>query len=64
MFDILNFQGSQTDDSLPDVVDVLLNNGPPDQNVVEQEEMSPLTSLLISLDQKPLSEEQSGSIVQ
>ena len=57
MFDILNFQGSQTDDSLPDVVDVLLNNGPPDQNVVEQEEMSSLTSVFVSLDKEPLSEE-------
>ena len=57
MFDILNFQGSQTDNSLPDVVDVLLNNGPPDQNVVEQEEMSPLTSVFVSLDKEPLSEE-------
>ena len=57
MFDILNFQWSQTDDSLPDVVDVLLNNGPPDQNVVEQEEMSPLTSVFVSLDKEPLSEE-------
>ena len=64
MFDILNLQWSQTDDPLPDVVDVLLDDGAPHQNVVEQEEMSPLTSLFISLDKEPLSEEQPGSVVQ
>ena len=56
MFDILNLQWIQRNDSLSDVVDVLLNDGAPHQNVVEQEEMSPLTSVFVSLDKEPLSE--------
>ena len=64
MFDILNLQGIQTYNSLPDVVDVLLDDGAPHQNIVEQEEMSPLGPLFISLDEEALSEEQSGTIVE
>ena len=64
MFDILNLQGIQTDNSLPNVVDVLLDDGAPHQDVVEQEEVSPLGSLFVSLDKETLSEEQSGSIVE
>ena len=63
MFDILNLQWSQTDDSLPDVVDVLLDDGAPHQNVIEQEEMSPVTSLSVSLHEETLCKKYSGSIV-
>ena len=64
MFDILNLQGIQTDNSLPNVVDVLLDDGAPHQNIVEQEEMSSLAPLFISLNEKTLSKKESGTIVE
>ena len=64
MFDILNFHLVKMNDSLPDVVDVLLDDAAPHQHVREQEEVSLLALILAPLHQESLSQENSGSIIQ
>ena len=63
LFNVFNLQSIEPNYSLSDIIDVLLNHWAPHQRVVEQEEVSPFTSLSISLNKESLGKELSGSIV-
>jgi len=59
MFDIFYFYPLQMNCSLSDVVDVLLDNGTPDQNVRKQEEVAFAALVFVAAKQESFSQRSS-----